>query len=107
MAWKEYCAEYWLNELWESMDRFTDCRDMTEILLKIALNTIQSIDQLFQELASAVNLDVSSRVPLKANHSRKRQPRKMYKNRLQDSHQFETCTTEVSNPPMLEVCGFL
>ena len=39
VAWKEYCSEYWLKELQESMDR---C-DITEILFKPALNTIQSI----------------------------------------------------------------
>ena len=42
MAWKEYCAEYWLKELQESMDRYTG--DITEILLKMALNTIQSMN---------------------------------------------------------------
>ena len=41
VVWKEYFAEYWLKELQESMDR---C-DITEILLKTALNTIQSINQ--------------------------------------------------------------
>ena len=41
VAWKEYCAEYWLKELQESMDRCTGRRDITEILLKKALNTIQ------------------------------------------------------------------
>ena len=45
VASKEYCAEYWLKELQESMDRCTGHRDMTEILLKMALNTIQSINQ--------------------------------------------------------------
>ena len=29
--------------LQESIDRCTGCRDVTEILLKVALNTIQSI----------------------------------------------------------------
>ena len=42
-AWKEYSAEYWFPELQESMDRFTGHHDITEILLKKALNTIQSI----------------------------------------------------------------
>ena len=32
--WKEYCAEFWLKELQESRDRFTDRRDITEIPLK-------------------------------------------------------------------------
>ena len=44
VAWKEYCGEYWLKELQESMDRYTGSRDKTEILLKMALNTIQSIN---------------------------------------------------------------
>ena len=44
VAWKEYCAEYWSKELQESMDSCTVCRDITEILLKMALNTIQSIN---------------------------------------------------------------
>ena len=39
----EYSVEYWLKELQESMDRCTGLRDITEILLKTALNTIQSI----------------------------------------------------------------
>ena len=30
MAWKEHCAEYWLKEVHESMDRFTGRRDVTE-----------------------------------------------------------------------------
>ena len=42
VAWKEYCGEYWLKELQESRDKCTGCHDITEILLKIALNTIQS-----------------------------------------------------------------
>ena len=42
VAWKEYCEEYWLYDLQESMDRCTGRRDITEILLKTALNTIQS-----------------------------------------------------------------
>ena len=45
VAWEEYCAEYWLKELQESMDRCTGCRDITERLLKTVLNTIQSITQ--------------------------------------------------------------
>ena len=42
MAWKEYCAEYWLRELQESINRYTGHSNITEILLKTALNTIQS-----------------------------------------------------------------
>ena len=41
---KKYCAEYWLKELQESMDRCTGHHDITEIVLKTALNTIQSIN---------------------------------------------------------------
>ena len=37
VAWKEYCAEYWLKELQEGMDKCTGCRDVTEVLLKTAL----------------------------------------------------------------------
>ena len=44
VAWKEYCAEYWLKELQESMDRCTGRQDVTEILLKTALNSVQSIN---------------------------------------------------------------
>ena len=42
VAWKEYCVEYWLEELQESMGRCTCCHDITEKLVKTALNTIQS-----------------------------------------------------------------
>ena len=41
VAWKEYCAEYWLKELQESMDKFTGRLDITDTLLKTALNTVQ------------------------------------------------------------------
>ena len=44
-AWREHCAEYWLKDLRESMDRCTGRRDVTKIQLKTALNTIQSINQ--------------------------------------------------------------
>ena len=40
VAWREYCAEYWLKELQESMDWCTGHRNITEILLKMVLNTI-------------------------------------------------------------------
>ena len=39
--WLEYCAEYWLIELQKSMGRCNGWHDITEILLKTALNTIQ------------------------------------------------------------------
>ena len=44
MAWKEYCAEYWLKELQESMGRCNGRRGITETQLKTASNTIQSIN---------------------------------------------------------------
>ena len=43
VAWKEYCAVYWFKDFKESLDRCTDRRVITKILLKTALNTIQSI----------------------------------------------------------------
>ena len=43
-SWKEYCAEYLLKELQESMDRCTGHLDISEILLKTALNTKQSLE---------------------------------------------------------------
>ena len=49
LGWKEYCAEYWLKELQESMDRCTGHHDITEILLKMALNTSQSINLLINQ----------------------------------------------------------
>ena len=46
VAWKEYCAEYCLKELQESMNRCTGHCYITEILLKTALKTIiQSVNQ--------------------------------------------------------------
>ena len=44
MAWKEYCAEHWFKEFQKSMDMCTGRCDVAEILLKIVLNTIQSIN---------------------------------------------------------------
>ena len=44
VTWKEYRAEYWFKEPQESMDRCTGHHDITEILLKMALNIIQSIN---------------------------------------------------------------
>ena len=38
VTWKEYCAE-------ENMDRCTGWSNITEILLKMALNTMQSINE--------------------------------------------------------------
>ena len=42
VAWNEYCAGYWIKELQESIDRCTGRRDIIEILLKTAFNTIHS-----------------------------------------------------------------
>ena len=44
VAWKEHCAEYWLKELQERMDRRTGYRNVTEMLLKTVLNIMQSIN---------------------------------------------------------------
>ena len=44
VAWKEYCAKYWLKELQESIDRCKGHHDITEVLLKTVLNTIQLIN---------------------------------------------------------------
>ena len=41
---KEYCAEYWLRELHEGMEKCTGRRDVTERLLKAGINSIQSIN---------------------------------------------------------------
>ena len=43
---EKYCAEYWLKELQENMDRCTGRRDKTGILLKTAFNTM---DLFFRE----------------------------------------------------------
>ena len=44
VALKEISTGYWLKELQETMDRLTGRRDITEIMLKTALNTIHSIN---------------------------------------------------------------
>ena len=44
VAWKEYCTENWIKELKEIMDRCTGCCNVTEILLKMVLNTNHSIN---------------------------------------------------------------
>ena len=43
---KERCAKYWLKELQEGMDRCAGRLDIAEVMLKPALNTIRSINQL-------------------------------------------------------------
>ena len=40
-AWKQYCAEYRLKELQESIDRCTGRRDRTKAMLKRKLNITQ------------------------------------------------------------------
>ena len=61
VAWKEYCAEHRLKELQESMDRCTGNHDITEILLKTALNTNQSCNQsVFQVKRFAMSLKLCS-----------------------------------------------
>ena len=52
VAWKEYCAQYWLKELKESMGRCTASRDVTEIPLKSGLNTVQSINQITNNVST-------------------------------------------------------
>ena len=44
VASKQYFAKYWLKELQESMDKCTCHQGKTEIPLKMALKTMQSID---------------------------------------------------------------
>ena len=51
VALRECCAESWLNEPRESMGRCAGRRELTEILLKTVLNTIQSINQSFVRTA--------------------------------------------------------
>ena len=59
VAWKEYCAEYWLKDCQESMDRCTGRRNKTEILLKMPFNTLQSINHPFrQSLNSLLNYKI-------------------------------------------------
>ena len=50
VAWKEYCAEYWLKEFQKNMARCTGRRDITEIRLKTALNTMQPTTLLNNEI---------------------------------------------------------
>ena len=42
VACKEYCAEYWQEDLRESMDRYTGCRNTTEIMMETTLTPIKS-----------------------------------------------------------------
>ena len=44
--WKQYCAEYWLKELQESMDRCTGRRDISEIVENsVKHHTINQLNQ--------------------------------------------------------------
>ena len=36
LAWKEYCEEYCDKEIQESMDRCTDCCNITELMFEMA-----------------------------------------------------------------------
>ena len=54
VAWKEYCAEYWLKELQESMDSCNSLYDVTEITLKTVLNIIESINPLNPNFAERI-----------------------------------------------------
>ena len=65
VAWKEYCAEYWLKQLQDSMDGCPGRSDITETLLKTALNNIkttysQSINQL--SLFSMINTSYGDKI---------------------------------------------
>ena len=44
----------------ESMDRYTGCRDITEIMLKTALNTIQPINHSFQTTQKDLTLTMAA-----------------------------------------------
>ena len=37
VSWKEYCAVHWSKELQESMDGYNGRREITEILLELAI----------------------------------------------------------------------
>ena len=40
VGWKEYCVKYWQIEAQETMNKCTGHCDITEIMLKMALNNI-------------------------------------------------------------------
>ena len=48
-VWEEYCAEYLSKEPQESMGMYTGRCDITEILLKMALNTKHLINHVFKK----------------------------------------------------------
>ena len=60
VAWKDNCAEYWLKELKESMDRCTGRCNISEILLKTALNTIQTNKSMHGSLSQGLTLSQTS-----------------------------------------------
>ena len=60
VAWKEYCVECWLN-------RSAGRRNIVVILLKTALNTIQSINQLNLVLISCFSTSGNVFYPFKDN----------------------------------------
>ena len=60
VALKEYCMEDWLKRLQKSM--YTGCRDITEIILKLALNTIQSFNQSCTNVMLADQLQVAKKL---------------------------------------------
>ena len=45
VAWEDCCVEYWCEETRKHMSRWTGRRDMTEKMLKTALNPNQSINE--------------------------------------------------------------
>ena len=56
VAPKENCAGHWLKELQKSIDWCTGHRDITEILLKKALNTIKIIHSISFEKIRVYNM---------------------------------------------------
>ena len=58
VAWKEFCAEYLLKEDQESMDWCTGHCSITEIVLKMVLNNIHSINQLSSSKSSCWLLEM-------------------------------------------------
>ena len=70
MAWKEHCVEHWLKELQGSMDSCTGCHDVTEKMLKTAMNTMQSIGQIqsFASENSMQEYEIYSVEASKCNH---------------------------------------
>ena len=58
VTWKEYCAEYWLQELQESMNRNTGRRDIIEILLNgVKHHTINKLSVCLLSLVQGPYMD--------------------------------------------------